>query len=139
MSAADVEFVRGGIEAGNAAGWEQRVAWEPYVHPEVRFHTEGRFPGPDVYEGRDGFEALIHEWMKAFEDFRLQIDRLIDADAGVVALMHAVGKSTSTGLDVDWPIGAVFCDFADGGPREVRWFTEWAATLADAGLPAENA
>jgi len=131
-----VDFVRRGIEAGNAANWE-RASWEPFVHPEARFHTARLWPGPDVYEGHDGFAELISEWQAAFAGFSLRIDQLVDAEGRVVALMHALGTSTSTGLEVEWPIGAIFGDFADDqGPREVRWSTDWSETLSQAGLPA---
>jgi ketosteroid isomerase-like protein len=133
VSQENVELVRRSIEALNALGWDSD-ATPGFVHPEGRIYPPAEWPGPEVYEGREGRDALIREWTSTFDRLRGEIERLIDDDDRVIALLRMRGISKAGGVEVDWPLGFIASDFADGRAREVRWFISPEQTLAAAGI-----
>ena len=133
MSRENVELVRGAIEGLNAADWDPDA--EPkLIHPEGRTYPPAEWPGPEVYEGPEGRAALIREWTSTFDDLHGEIERLIDDGERVIALLRMRGISTASGVEVDWPLGFIASDFAEGRAREVRWFISPEQTLAAAGV-----
>jgi hypothetical protein len=133
MSEQIVELVRRNIEELNAAGWDPDAV-PTGLHPEGRLYPPAEWPGPEVYEGREGRAALIREWTSTFDGLRGDIERLIDGGDRVIVLLRMRGTSKASGVEVDWPLGYIASDFADGRPREVRWFISQEQTLAAAGM-----
>jgi hypothetical protein len=133
MSQQDVELVRRAIEGLNAAGWDPDT--EPrLVHPEGRIYPPREWPGPEVYEGDEGAAELIREWTSTFDGFHGEFERLIDDGGRVIALLRIRGVSKTSGVEIDWPLGFIASDFADGRAREIRWFMSPEQTLAASGL-----
>lgn len=130
-------MVRWGIETANANGWGGE-AMLAAIHPEIRIHTAAEWPGPPLYEGRDGAAALSQELTSTFDDYRWTIEQLIDAGDRVVALVRGAGSSKSTGVEVDWPFGAIYGDFRDGMCGEVHMFGDWQSALEAAGVTAQQ-
>jgi hypothetical protein len=135
MSRENVELVRRSFEALNAAGWDPDAVPPTMVHPEGRIYPPSEWPGPAVYEGGEGRAALIREWTSTFDGLRGEIERLIDDDDRVIALLRMRGVSKASRVEVDWQLGFIASDFADnGGAREVRWFMSSEQTLEAAGI-----
>jgi SnoaL-like protein len=132
MSEENVELVRRSFETLNAMGWDPD-ATPGFVHPEGCIYPPAEWPGPELYEGREGRDALIREWTSTF-DLRGEIERLIDDDDRVIALLRMRGISKAGRVEVDWTLGFIASDFADGRAREVRWFMSPEQTLAAAGI-----
>jgi ketosteroid isomerase-like protein len=133
MSQENVELVRSSFDALNATGWDPD-ATAGFVHPDARIYPPAEWPGPEVYEGREGRAALIREWTSTFDRLRGEIERLIDDDDRVIALLRMRGISKASRVEVDWPLGFIASDFDDGRAREVRWFMSREQTLAAAGI-----
>src|SRR4029450_4602539 len=61
------------------------------------------FPGPQSYRGRDAFVEFMRTWTEDFEDWSIELERLIDAgDDRVVALFRqtATGKASGGAAEV---------------------------------------
>jgi len=79
---------------------------------------------------------LLLEWTQNFDNFHLEVGRLIDGGARVVALIKLVGLIRGTDAPVSQPVGAVFDDFRkDGTIGLARFFLTWDEAIAAAGLP----
>ncbi len=137
MALQNVELVRGALEGLNASGWEPGDG-PTLLHPDGRMFPPAEWPGAEVYEGTEGRAALIREWTSTFHKLRAEIEQLIDHGDRVIALLRMRGTSKASGVDIDWPLGFIASDFADGDgrAREVRWYMSQEQTLAAAGLEA---
>ena len=133
MSQEILQLVRANMEQLNAVGWDTDAA-AMGMHPEGRLYPPAEWPGPEVYNGRSGWAASIRERTSAFDRLRGDIDRLIDAGDRVIVLLRMSGTSRASGVEVEWPLGYIASDFADGRPRELRWFISQEQAIATAGI-----
>lgn len=83
--------------------------------------------------GLEGFRAAWLEWTSAFESYRIDLERMIDAGDRVVSLVSMVGRTKTGGVDVQAP-GAAVWTVVDGRVRRVEFHLDREAAMASAGL-----
>jgi ketosteroid isomerase-like protein len=95
MSSANVEIVRRAYAAWNAGDYEDAAAM---MAPEVEWRLPQNLPDADTWSGasavRDGLERFLGSW----EEFRVEVQELIDEGERVVALVRFHGRAALTGL-----------------------------------------
>lgn len=128
----EIESIRNGIERWNDG---DHTAAENWVAAEALVYPFREWPDDPIYHGRDGWKKLIDQWLETFDEIEWKIDRLIDTDGEIVALVEMSGKIKGTGAPISQPLGVVFRDFQpDGRAAEVRFFLTWKEAFDEAGL-----
>ena len=83
--------------------------------------------------GLEGFRAAWLEWTSAFESYRIDLERMIDAGDRVVSLVRMVGRTKTGGVEVEAP-GAAVWTVVDGRVRRAEFHLDRDAAMASAGL-----
>ena len=92
------------------------------------------FEGRTVWAGREAFVEFMRTWTEQFEDWSLQVERLIDAsDDRVVALTHQSGTGKASGVPVELNLGLVN-ELRDGRIIRITNYLTHAEALEAAGL-----
>jgi ketosteroid isomerase-like protein len=138
MSQENVEIVRrvyeewsAGLERGDpAAVFDSETATDDF-----EFIIEGGMPdGRSVWHGREEYVEWFRTWTGEFEDWSLQVERLIVApDDRVVALTHQSGTGKGSGALVELDVGVVW-ELKDGRVVRARNYVSHAEALEAAGL-----
>jgi ketosteroid isomerase-like protein len=82
-----------------------------------------------VFRGPEGVRQFVEQWLDAFEELDVQVERLVPIDDHIVACVHQRGRSTS-GVPVEMRDGHVWT-VADGRvTRVAMYFTHDAALAA---------
>ena len=90
-----------------------------YIDPEGEVIEPPKMPDAQTFHGQDGFIAAIGHWSGEFDDFQVEIERLIDAaDDTVIAFVRQVARGKQSGVPVKTRVGNVYT-FRDG--RILRW------------------
>jgi len=106
MSSANVQLVREGYESFDATGrFAAQFAVADFTWDMSKFSG---WPEQQVYEGVDGAERFLREWIAAWEDWRLELESLHDAGEKVVAVVRQQGRSRATGMRVDMSFAQVW-------------------------------
>jgi ketosteroid isomerase-like protein len=84
--------------------------------------------------GADGFRDVWREWTSPFEEFRIELDDVIDAGELVVSLVRQVGKTKTGGVEIDTTAAAVWTVRA-GKLQRVEFHLDQEAALRAAGIP----
>lgn len=64
--------------------------------------------GPETYAGRDGLQRWLAMIRDVWGDWRFDVERLIDADEQVVALVRIVAAGGASGVPVDREVAHVW-------------------------------
>ena len=83
--------------------------------------------------GLEGFRAAWLEWTSAFESYRIDVERMIDAGDRVVSLVSMVGRTKTGGVEVQAP-GAAVWTVVDGRVQRVEFHLDRDAAMTSAGL-----
>jgi uncharacterized protein len=83
--------------------------------------------------GADGFRDAWLDWTSAFESYRIDLERVIDAGDRVVSLVTMCGTTKTGGVEVEAP-GAAVWTVVDGRLRRVEFHLDRKAALRAAGL-----
>jgi len=75
----------------------------------------------------------MQAWWEAWEDWELEVEKLIDADKMVLAIVRQRGRSKATGLPVDMHF-AMLWTFRNGKQFRMRMYASPDEGLAAAGL-----
>jgi ketosteroid isomerase-like protein len=135
MSEQDLEVVRRLNEAFNAAP-EKRETWLAYYHPDQEFHAPPEWPEKSVYRGHEGIAELAEAWFGSFDEYRWDMEELIDAGHCAVGLVYHRGRMGSQWIERK--IGAVF-RVRDGKVIRVDCFFSWDEALESAGFEEKPA
>ncbi len=135
MSEANVEIVRSGYEQFAADG--QLVA--DNVTPEFAWDMSNfhGWPEQQLYEGVEGAETFLGEWLAAWDEWELEVEGLRDAGDQVVALLRQRGRSKSTGMRVEMTFAQVWT-LRDGMNTRMEMYSDPAEGLRAAGLETEH-
>jgi ketosteroid isomerase-like protein len=93
------ELVRKGYAAWSH---DDRDAWLETLHPDVEIRTSGIWPDFDpIYHGHEGLAEFWRRMYEAWEEFRIDIERLDEeCDCFVLALRFR-GTGAGSGVEVD--------------------------------------
>jgi ketosteroid isomerase-like protein len=91
------------------------------------------WPEQQTYDGVEGATEFMNTWLAAWEDWQLEVERLVDAGDDVVAVLRQRGRSKTTGLLVDMHFAQVWT-FRDGRQARMRMYASPEEGLKAAGL-----
>jgi ketosteroid isomerase-like protein len=119
MSQENVERIRQGYEAfnrgdlvGAAKDFDPGIEWRiPFQLPDS--------PADETYRGPEAVIDFWKAWRAAFDDFRLEIEEIIDAGDRVVVFASVRGRGAGSGADVSTPSFPQVWTLGDDG-RPVR-------------------
>jgi ketosteroid isomerase-like protein len=130
MSQQNVERVR---QAYKLYEETQKPDYE-LLHPDVEWHTARDLPDSDTYRGHDGVAELYSEWIGSFEDFRVDVEEVLDGGDDVVVVMTRLrGRFRGSSEEVDL-IEAHVWKLLDDKAVEIREYRTRAEALEATGL-----
>ena len=87
--------------------------------------------------GLEGFREAWLEWTSAFESYRIDLERMIDAGDRVVSLVTMVGRTKTGGVEVEAP-GAAVWTVVKGRVQRAEFHLDREAALRSAGLDPQS-
>jgi ketosteroid isomerase-like protein len=131
MSQANVELVRSAYDSFERTGqFAAHVATTDFVWDMSKFSG---WPEQQLYEGAEGAEQFLREWVAAWEDWRLELEALHDAGDRVVAIVRQHGRSRTTGMPVDMHFAQVW-SLKDGAMARMEMYADTEEALRAVGL-----
>jgi uncharacterized protein len=96
MSQDNVEIVRRHMDAYRSGNYAAALAaYHPEVVCDATVRPEGR-----VYRGREGVAEAIRVWAGTWDDWRWEIEELIDAGDRVLMVVRESGRGKGSGVKV---------------------------------------
>jgi ketosteroid isomerase-like protein len=127
----NVETVNRVVEAFNTSGLDAALA---YVHPELAWHAPPEWLEEPVYRGREGLRQLAESWGQNFDEYRLDLERVVDLGGNrALALLVQRGETKAGGNPMQLAIGWIV-EVVDGQLARVDVHFSWASALEAAGL-----
>ena len=134
MSQENVETSSEAIAALNRDGVEGFLA---YCDASVEWITPPDWPEDPVFRGHDGVRRAIALFGEQLDDFRVEIERVVDVDDDrVVVLLYQSGRIKGSGHTLREPLG-VATQFRDGRATRFQLYFSWHEALEAVGLPAD--
>lgn len=130
MSEENVAIVRRTIEAFNREGVEAALA---YMDPAIEWVVPPDWLEDSPYNGHDGIRKIASLWDENFDEYRLDLERALDAGDHVVALVIQHGRIKGSGDQVQQRIGFDW-EVRGGKGVRVRVYFSWEDALEAAGL-----
>jgi ketosteroid isomerase-like protein len=126
-----VEQLRAAYEAFNATG-EVVVT---HLAPDFEMRQASSIiDSAGVFHGPNAFRAVLLELEEAFEDFRTEAEKFIEAPTGeIVVLVRVLGRGRGSGAEMDNRIAHVWTYRGDKAVRMVA-YEEQADAIAAADL-----
>lgn len=135
MSREDLEIVRRVYEAATRGDAATVLAlYDPEVEWDTRGHPAGDIIGHGLYHGHEGVREWFRNWYEALEDFRYEIEELIEAGDQVISVSTWRGRGRASGIEVEWKHHAGVWTIRDGKVVRVVWFPTPIEALEAAGL-----
>jgi ketosteroid isomerase-like protein len=96
MSEENVEIVRRHIDAYGSGDYEAALAaYHPEVVCDATVRPEGR-----IYRGREGVAEAIRVWAGTWDEWRWEIEELIDARDKVLMVVREFARGKGSGVNV---------------------------------------
>jgi ketosteroid isomerase-like protein len=130
MSQENAEVVSDAIAAFNRAGPDGAL---DYFDPDVEWVGPPEWPEDHVYEGHDGLRRLASGWTESFDEFRLDLERTVDAGNRVVALAYQRVRIKDSENRIEHRVGWA-CEMRGGKIARVQAYFSWEAALEAVGL-----
>jgi ketosteroid isomerase-like protein len=124
-----VEIVRAMMEAFVGPRPERALK---LLDASVRFDLRGR-PDGKVWVGRDGVRRAMIEWIAAWEEYAMQVERYVDAGERVVVFWHERGRGKASGLSMEQD-GTSVVTVCDGQVVHLQNYQTRAEALKAVGL-----
>lgn len=105
------------------------------VGPDVEI-VDPDLPGAGDFRGPRGVRQYVEQWLDAFRELEIEVERLVPAGDRVVACVHQRGMSAS-GVPVEMRDGHVWT-VQGGRVTRVEMFFTHEEALAAAGLEGEE-
>ena len=84
------DFATGGVEASLG-----------HIHPEITWNAPPEWLEKRAYTGHEGIRELAASWEANFEEYRLEIERLVDLDSDrALALVRQRGTIRGSGVEI---------------------------------------
>jgi ketosteroid isomerase-like protein len=131
MSRENVEIVRRGYEEfARSRAFVADLATPDFVWDMTHFHG---WPEQQVYEGVQGAERFLRDWLSAWDEWDLQAQELLDGGDKVVAVVHQRGRAKSTGIVADMSFAQVWT-IVDGKQTRMEMYSDVGEALKAVGL-----
>jgi ketosteroid isomerase-like protein len=137
MSQEEVELVRTATER-MSRGWDVRILQagveQGIIAPDVELVPAPELARDTVHRGLTEIDEFMRGWTEDFDDWSVEIDRVIDAGGGrVVTLLTQSGTGKASGVPVDLFQGMVW-ELQNGKVVRMRLFADPGQALAFAGV-----
>jgi ketosteroid isomerase-like protein len=134
MSEENVEIVRRIYEAQDRRDAATVLAlYDPEIEADYSRVAYGD-PAQEVCRGIDDLRALYRDWYEVWEDYRDELEELIDAGEQVVSVATGRGRGRASGAEVELKHQLGVWTLRDGKVVRVVWFPTRADALEAAGL-----
>jgi ketosteroid isomerase-like protein len=130
MSEQNVEIVRSTLDAFNRQGVEAALA---YFDPKIEWLGPPEWLEAGLYKGHDGIREIASVWTENFDEFRIDLERAIDAGDHVVALAYQRARIKRSGDRIEQQIGYDW-EVREGKGVRVQVYFSWEEALEAAGL-----
>jgi ketosteroid isomerase-like protein len=138
MSAENVEIAKRAMDAldqfgGVVGGGDPLPPIREFFDPDVEMDLSRQGVDPEVYHGYEGWLRMADQYRAAWQEFRMELEEIIDAGDSVVLFTHNTGLSRS-GIRLGVRVSHIMT-FRDGKIVRMQYFGEdRAACLKAAGL-----
>jgi len=78
-----------------------------YYDPEVEFNATTR-PEGQVYRGYEGVVEAMRVWVGTWEDWKVEVEEIIDAGDHVLVIARESGHGKGSGVEIDQQAFGVF-------------------------------
>src|SRR5271157_1438490 len=97
MSESNVEIVKRAIAAINQlfGGSDPLPVLPEFCDPDVEWDFSRRGIDPEVYQGYEGWLRFAGQFRDAWQEFRFDVEEIIDAGESVVLFGHNTGLAKS--------------------------------------------
>jgi ketosteroid isomerase-like protein len=135
MSQENVERVRRGYEAFNRGDLADAAKdFDPNIEWRIPFQLPDS-PPDETYHGPEGVVRFWETWRTAFDDFRVELEEIIDAGDRIIVFAAVRGRGAGSGAEVKTPSFPQVWTFGeDGRPVRVEMYASRAEALEAAGL-----
>jgi ketosteroid isomerase-like protein len=133
MSQENADVVRRAIDAFNRGDLETLVETVEFDDRAIEYHEYPEFIEVGVFRGRAAIAEHWQQFLDAFEDYRFEIDKLIDVNDEVVVFTHQHGHGKESGLAFELRSAWVFT-FRAGKLTKIRTYPNPAEALEAVGL-----
>jgi ketosteroid isomerase-like protein len=121
-------------ELGRSSPTEvDREAAERWWHPEIEYVEDPKWPGSSSYRGREEVIAAWNGYLEILGSTEMKLERVVDADDEVVALVRVTGISKGADVPFDH-LWAYICRVRDGQLVYQRAYWDTQEALAEAGV-----
>jgi ketosteroid isomerase-like protein len=135
MSQENVERIRQGYEAFNRGDiFDAAKDFDPNIEWRIPFELPDS-PPDETYRGPAAIIGFWKTWRAAFDDFRIELEEIIDAGDRVIVFGGVRGRGAGSGADVKTPSFPQVWTFGDDGrPVRVEMYPSRAEALKAVGL-----
>ena len=135
MSQENVERVRRGYAAFNRGDLADAAKdFDPNIEWRIPFQLPDS-PPDETYRGPEGVLHFWETWRSAFDDFRLELEEIIDAGDRIIVFAAVHGRGAGSGAEVQTPTFPQVWTFGeDGRPVRVEMYQTRAEALDAVGL-----
>jgi ketosteroid isomerase-like protein len=130
MSQENVNRFLAAVEAFNREGIEGLLR---YASSDIEWRMDAGWFEDQTYTGQEGLRKLAVMFVENFDDYRWDVDRVIDGGERVAALVWQRGRAKQGGVPIEQPIGVVV-EFRDAEAIRVWNYFEWRSALEAVGL-----
>jgi ketosteroid isomerase-like protein len=106
---------------------------ERWWHPEIEYVEDPRWPGSGTYRGLDAVKGAFAGYLEVFGSAELSLERLVDAEDQLVALVRFTGVSSGAEVPTEHVWGYV-CRAQDGKLIYLRAYWNPQEALDAAGV-----
>ena len=124
MSEENVELVRRIYDA-----WEQGESARNFIAADIEYVNPSYAVEPGTRQGRKSLAAV----RDTYEDFKIKVERIIDAGNEIVVLAHYTASGPVSGVPVAGEHGYVWT-VQEGMAVRFQWFQSHGEALQAAGL-----
>jgi uncharacterized protein len=103
--------------------------------PEIEWSEPEEIPDSQVYRGHDGVRDSMRKFVGTWDDFRNNVQELIDAGDSVIARVRITGRGKGSGVGIDAEQFQVWT-LRDGKAVRLQMFFDKAGAERAAGLAA---
>jgi ketosteroid isomerase-like protein len=89
---------RRGYEAFNRGDMEAVL---DFIDPAIELFDAPEGPEPDVHHGHSGFIDNVGNIAEAFEDYRVEPERFVDAGDKLLVEIRQVGRGRTSGIEME--------------------------------------
>jgi ketosteroid isomerase-like protein len=130
VSKENVEIVRAMYDAYDRGAFEEALG---FMAEDVEWSESPDQPGGRLFRGHDGVRQSLRHWVGTWDDYRYEVDELVDCGDHVLARTHQSGRGKGSGIEVSEEIFSVWT-LRDGKIVRQEMFRNWSQALEAAGI-----